>query len=164
MPQDTIINEPRKRVVQKTGGSRVLNILLVIAVVVVGVLFVRAELERRSTQANLEKTSQELEEVKQSTQNNGQEAANEILSKVRKLIDIPVSPAPSVATITDVEALRKTNDFYKNANNGDSLIITENRAILYSFSKNMIIDVVPVQISPSPSVTPFTETNTTPVP
>lgn len=95
----------------------------------------RAEKQRRSIEKNLEKTSQELEQLKKSTENSGQEAANRVLAKVRVLIDIPSEPAPTVATNTDVETLRKSNDFYKKANNGDTLIITANRAILYNAEK-----------------------------
>ena len=61
-------------------------------------------------------------------------------------MDIDTSIQPTVATIVDVNALRARNDFYKNAKNGDYLIVTPNRAILYDPNRDMIIDVVPVQL------------------
>ena len=156
MSEDNTINEPGKRK-KKSGGSKVLNILLIVAVIVVGVLFARAEMQRRAAEQNLKKTAEELQQAKAATQNNGQEAANAILAKVRTLMDVPADPAPTVATITDVDSLRKTNDFYKKASNGDNIIVTQDRAILYDPVKNIIIDVVPVTItSPSPSVSPET--------
>ncbi len=163
MSEDNTINEPGKRK-KKSGGSKILNILLVIAVIVVGVLFVRAEMQRRATEQDLKKTAEELQQAKAATQNNGQEAANAILAKVRTLMDVPADPAPTVATITDVDSLRKTNDFYKKASNGDNIIVTQDRAILYDPVKNIIIDVVPVQItSPSPSPTGTPEATVKPV-
>lgn len=68
-----------------------------------------------------------------------------------------------VATIVDIESLRAGNEFYAQADNGDHLVITRNRAILYDPDRNIIVDVVPVSIdqeeqnkqsSPSPSPTP----------
>lgn len=163
MPEPSTVNAPKKKM-SGTSRSRLLNILLLIAVVVVALLFVRAEKQRRSIEQNLEKTSQELEQIKKATQNNGQEAANQVLANVRLLIDIPNEPAPTVATIVDVDALRKGNDFYKKANNGDNLIITADRAILYSPAKNMILDVVPVEINnkADASVSPAPKTSTSP--
>lgn len=72
--------------------------------------------------------------------------ANEIIANVRRHMEIPTDPEPTVATIVDVNALRSKNDFYKNAKNGDHLIVTPLRAILYDPIKDVIIDVVPVQL------------------
>lgn len=72
--------------------------------------------------------------------------AKSIIDKVRKHIDIPTDVEPTVATIVDVNALKSRNDFYKNAKNGDNLIVTPTRAILYDPDKDMILDVVPVQL------------------
>ncbi len=170
MPDENTVNAPRSRS-RKSGAARILNIILIIAIIVVAVLFVRAEMDRRSIEENLEKTSAELEKIRQATQNSGQEAADAVLEKVRKLIDIPAEPAPTVATIVDVEALRQSNEFYNKANNGDTLIITANRAILYNEEKNMILDVVPVEInqenpaaaSPGPEVPPEAQSSPTPI-
>ncbi len=69
--------------------------------------------------------------------------------------------------------MRKTNDFYKKAKNGDNLIITQERAILYDPERSVIIDVVPVTIdkttpAPTPSgaapaESPAPATSTAPV-
>lgn len=155
------INEPKRK--KTPRKSSLLNIILIIAVIVVGVLFARAEMQRRTAEKDLQKTTQELQVAKQSTQNSSQEAANAILEKVRLLINIPSDPAPTVATITDVDSLRKTNAFYNKAENGDNLIVTADRAILYSPLKNIIIDVIPVQISASPSVSPGATPEASPV-
>jgi hypothetical protein len=139
-------------------SPRLLNGLLIIALIIVGVLFVKAEKTRRAAEEKLKQTSQQLDEVKNSTQKSGAEAAKEVLNKVKALIDLPTDPEPTVATIVDVDSLRKSNDFYNKAKNGDNLIITADRAVLYDSQRNIIIDVVPVQLnknaSPSPTPTP----------
>lgn len=72
--------------------------------------------------------------------------AKAIVDKVRKHIMIPMDTEPTVATIVDVDALKSGNEFYKNAKNGDNLIVTPTRAILYDPVADIILDVVPVQI------------------
>jgi hypothetical protein len=70
----------------------------------------------------------------------------DILASVRKHIALPDDIKPTVAEILDVATLQARNSFYKNAVNGDYLIVTTTRAILYSPSKDMILDVMPVQL------------------
>lgn len=77
--------------------------------------------------------------------------AQAIIEKVRRHIVIPGTTEPTVATIVDVEALRAQNEFYKNAKNGDHLIVTPTRAILYDPDADVILDVVPVQLTPPPN-------------
>ncbi len=72
----------------------------------------------------------------------------EIVDAVGKLYALPPGIDPTVATIVDVDALRKTNTFYAKAENGDTLVVTADRAILYDPKKKIILDVVPVQIQP----------------
>lgn len=72
--------------------------------------------------------------------------AQAIIERVRQHIEIPTDVEPTVATIVDVEALRAQNDFYRLAKNGDHLIVTPARAILYDPDRDLILDVVPVQL------------------
>jgi hypothetical protein len=145
-----------KIVKSRKTGTRLLQILLFIVVIAAIGLFGWAEAQRRSALQKLQETSAKLEEVQKSTQRNGADIANEVLAKVRKHIDIPVNPAPTVATIVDVERLKQANEFYKAAKNGDHLIITDKRAILYDPDRDIIIDVVPVVIDKNASPAPST--------
>lgn len=141
------IKPPIKR---KKGRLGVLvNLLLLIAIIAVVALFVRAEQDRRAARADLEKTAQQLEELKKSTEASGQQVAAEVLDKLRKHMELPTDPEPTVATITDVDRLRESNEFYNKAKNGDHLVITDKRAVLYDAQKDLIMDVVPVQITPN---------------
>ena len=142
----TMIKKPLKK---KRGMGFLLNLLLLVAIIAVVAMFVRAEQDRRAARGELEKTAQQLEELKNSTQASGQQVAEEVLNKIRNHIELPTDPQPTVATITDVERLRESNEFYQKAKNGDHLIITEKRAVLYDPERDVIIDVVPVQISPA---------------
>lgn len=121
---------PQKR--RRRFGQGLLNIVLLLAVVGAAVLFVRAEQQRRSAENELKQTAQKLEEIQKSTKGSGAEVAREVLEKVRRHMDVPNDPAPTVATIVDVNKLREASEFYKVAENGDHLITTSKRAILYS--------------------------------
>lgn len=139
------------------------TILLVIGIIIAVGLFAWAERQRRSTAKELTQTEQQLEEAKKSTQKNGEEVAKEVLAKVRNHMEIAETPAPTVATIVDVEKLKQTNEFYKKAKNGDHLIITQNRAILYDPDRDRIVDVVPVRVNPT-SPAPPAPASVTPAP
>lgn len=116
----------------------VLLIALVILVVIV-------DTQRRKAQTELRNLTVRLEQLQGNNQEN-QEKAKQVVVKVQKLMDIDVSVEPTVATIVDVEKLRVQNPFYNKAENGDYLIVTPTRAILYREEENIILDVVPVQI------------------
>lgn len=133
-----VLRAPRRR----RGG--LFNLVLIVGIIVTISLYIWAEQERRETEQKLGQTAQELEEIKRSAQTSGQEVADQVLGKLRQHIDLPTDPQPTVATIIDADALRKTNEFYNPAKNGDHLIITEKRAILYDPKRNVILDVVPV--------------------
>ena len=121
---------------------KLLNIGLFVVVIVILTLFVRAESERRAT-------VKELEEVSKSTQESGEERAARVLEAVQKHMKIITDPEPTVATIVDIERLREASSFYEAAENGDHLIITKNRAILYDPDNDIIIDTVPILAQPS---------------
>ncbi len=116
--------------------------LLVIALVV---LVVVLDTQRRQAEGELKNLTVRLEQLQGNSQEN-QERAKQIVTRVRTLIDIPADITPTVATIVDVEKLRAQNPFYNNAKNGDYLIVTPTRAILFDADRGVIIDVVPVQI------------------
>ena len=116
--------------------------LLFIALVVLVVIL---DVQRRSAQRELKNLTVRLEQLQGNSPEN-QEKARTIVQKVRALIDIPQDIEPTVATIVDVDKLKERNPFYEKAKNGDFLIVTPTRAILYDETANKILDVVPVQI------------------
>lgn len=148
------VKAPKKR----RGGF--LNLLLIIGIIVTISLFAWAEQQRRDAQQKLQQAATELDELRKSAETSGQEVANKVLEKLRTHIDIPTDPAPTVATIVDADALRGANEFYTPAENGDHLIITTKRAILYDPDRDIILDVVPVAINQSEQATPNQTTPT----
>ncbi len=77
-----------------------------------------------------------------------QKEADRLVSQVGKLIALPSDEKPTVATITDIDKL-KDQPFFKNAKNGDKVLIYTNakKAILYRESENRIVEVGAVNIN-----------------
>lgn len=118
--------------------------ILLIALVVLAVVL---DTQRRRAQTELHNLTVRLEQLQGNNAAN-QEKAKTVVERVKKLMDIDTSVEPTVATIVDVAKLREQNPFYNKAENGDYLIVTQTRAILYREEENKILDVVPVQIEP----------------
>jgi len=82
---------------------------------------------------------------------------NTLINKVSKLIVIKTDEKPTVATIQDADILRTQNpDFYKNAQNGDRLLIWSDKAVLYSSATDKLLAVLPIRIptaNPAPTTT-----------
>ena len=123
------------------------RLLLPILLVSLVVLVIVLDAQRRAAQAQLKQLTVKLEQLQGggNTAEN-QQRAKEVVQKVRMLMDIDTAVEPTVATIVDVKKLQAQNAFYNKAKNGDFLIVTPTRAILYDAAKNKILDVVPVQI------------------
>lgn len=89
---------------------------------------------------------------KPEAQNKIAEKANEqLLRDVRNIILLP-DPAdeePVIASVINADSLRKENaDFYKDAQDGDTLLIYSSKALIYRQSENKIINVAPVALTP----------------
>ncbi len=81
----------------------------------------------------------------------------QLINQVGKLLMLPKDETPTVATVTDAPKL-KNQPFFKNAKNGDKVLIyvKARKAILFDPKANIIIDVAPVNVAsntntPTPS-------------
>lgn len=122
-----------------TFGSAVLLILLLLALVGFGWAYTNYFKAQRQIAALSDPNIQnELNQAE----------TKALLEKVGKLIVIPSNEDPVVATINDVETLATQQDFYKDANNGDKLIIfySAQKAIIYDEEANVLVNVGPVSI------------------
>lgn len=99
-----------------------------------------------------------------------QAEANALIAKVSKLMVLPADETPTIATVTDIEAV-KDQPFFANAQNNDKVLIYQKagKAILYRESENKIIEVGAVNFnqalaSPEPAVvaTPTVKPTLTP--
>jgi len=74
-----------------------------------------------------------------------EEQAKTTVSKIKQILLVEGTEDPAVAEIKDVETVKKSNpEFYKNADNGDKLVVYSYRAIIFRESANQIINVAPI--------------------
>ena len=121
------------------GRGKIISVLIVIGLII---LVIFLDIRRRDA-------NKKLLQYEQSggNQAQNQEVAKDVTEKVRRLMVIPDGINPTVATIVDVKELQAHNAFYNKAKNGDYLVVTNDRAILYDPVADKIIDVVTVQAS-----------------
>lgn len=125
------------------SSKKLLTTILIVGLAVLA--FVNYQ-KRMELATELQKLSVQMEQLQTGNSPENVAEAKRIVDQVRTHMHIDESIEPTVATIVDVEALRAQNEFYANAKNGDFLIVTPTRAILYDPNKDMILDVVPVQL------------------
>lgn len=112
----------------------------------------------------------QLHIAKQNPEVATQEETTELINKVSKLIVLPEGETPTVATVSDPEAL-KDQIFFAQAQKGDKVLIyaEAKKAILYSVTLDKILEVAPLNIgdktvknttSPAPVVVEDPETTT----
>ena len=91
----------------------------------------------RQYKANETKLNNPTEATKQENQ--------ALVAKVGKLMVLPSEEA-QVATVSDVENLKKTQQFFQDAEDNDKvlLFLTAKKAILYRPSTNIIVNVAPI--------------------
>lgn len=133
---------------KSAGMKTVLVVILILALA--GLAFMQYT-KRMQVARELEKLTMQMEQLRTGNDPQNVAQAKEIVEKVKKHMTIADGIDPTVATIVDIEKLRTQNEFYKNAKNGDHLIVTPTRAILYDAEKDVIIDVVPVQLEQQPA-------------
>ncbi|MFH1621201.1 MAG: LytR C-terminal domain-containing protein [Patescibacteria group bacterium] len=85
------------------------------------------------------------------TQASTSEGIQALISMVAKHISVKTDEDPTVATIQDPDLLRTQNPvFYKEAENGDRLLVWSDKAVLYSVTKDRLLYVLPINLPPAP--------------
>ena len=72
------------------------------------------------------------------------EQINNVLKEISKHMVLPKDEQPTVATITNVDKLKKQMPFFDKAQNGFKVVVYKEKAILFDPANNIIIDVAPV--------------------
>ncbi|HSE56759.1 MAG TPA: hypothetical protein VLB02_01595 [Candidatus Paceibacterota bacterium] len=87
---------------------------------------------------------------KKSRANPAQEEAKDLAAEVGRIILLPADELPTVATVSDPEAL-KSQAFFADAKKGDKVLIYTNakKAVLYDPVAKKIINVAPLNIGES---------------
>lgn len=117
--------QPRRRL----SGQWISLVALLLAVVIAGVVYF---VFWRSDSAEDAKNQQQIQDL---------------VNEVGRLIDLPTNETPTIATVSNLEAL-KGQEFFARAQVGDKVLIypQARKAILYSPSKQRIIEVAPLNI------------------
>ncbi|MFA6256701.1 MAG: hypothetical protein WCT29_00095 [Candidatus Paceibacterota bacterium] len=73
----------------------------------------------------------------------------ELVNKVSEHMVLPLGELPSVATVTDPEALKADHPFFTSASKGDKVLIYSKakRAILYSVKLDKIVDIATINVT-----------------
>ncbi len=127
-----------------------LFIVIVVSAVIASVAYLYLQYQKAQTEITSLKSIG-------SSSNLTPEQAKGIIDRVGKLVDLPTGEEPTVAVIKDASKL-KSQAFFKNAQNGDIILIYQKaqKAYLYSIKQNKLLDVAPVSLGASP--TPGTQT------
>lgn len=90
-----------------------------------------------------------------------QEQVSQLIEKVGKHMILPRDEEPTVANVTDADALKKEQPFFESAKNGNQVLVyaQAKKAILYDSTEDIIVNVGSVSIdhsaSPIPSSSPL---------
>ena len=100
----------------------------------------------------------EVVALRKSSQTAIQEETSKLIASISKLIILPEGETPTVATVSDPEAL-KSQPFFINAQIGDKVLIYTKfkKAILYRPAENKIVEVAPINIGESVNPAPVSE-------
>jgi hypothetical protein len=78
-------------------------------------------------------------------QEKNQAETDRVLSALKKVLFVGEQEAPTVARVEDPEKLKSSNqEFYKDIQKGDYLIIFPKRAIIFRESANQIMNIAPI--------------------
>lgn len=92
-----------------------------------------------------------------------EEKARVTVDNLKKILKINGDEQPAVALIQDVTKTKESNqEFYKDAENGDALIVYSSRAIIYREKDNQIINIAPI-INPAAAGTGASSSSTSSV-
>lgn len=133
-----IITKPKTRADRNRSWLRPLILILIVAAIATPVYFYL-----------------KYRHIKDSPAVKGQQDAKAVIEAVGKLIDLPKDDVPTVATVTDPEAV-KDQSFFQNAKKGDKVLIYSkaNKAILYDPVAKKIVEIAPFHVGGAESSPP----------
>ena len=88
------------------------------------------------------------------SQQAARDEVTQLVAAVGKLYALPTGETPVVATVADPAKLA-SQPFFKNAKKGDKVLIynVAQKAILYDPIANILVEVAPLSLNPTPAVT-----------
>ncbi len=129
-------NDKKPEVPSTKTNSKMLPWILLLVVLVGGVA-ASMYYRNRANQAESNPTAVQQEK--------NQAETDRVLTSIKKVILISETDAPTVARVEDPEKLKSSNqEFYKDIQVGDYLVIYPKRAIIFRESINQIINIAPI--------------------
>ncbi len=100
----------------------------------------------------------QLKAFKENPQILAQQETDALVAQVSKLVVLPSDETPTIATVTDPEAL-KDQPFFATAEKDDKVLIyaKAQKAILYSVKMNKILEIAPLNLGENSPVVPEEE-------
>jgi type II secretory pathway pseudopilin PulG len=96
-------------------------------------------------------TKQELAKLStaEGQQRLAQQEVDMVINQLKKRMILPDKERPTLATVTDVEVLKKNQPFFQKAQNGDKVLVYvgDKKAIIYRPSKDLIVNVGFIAVS-----------------
>lgn len=135
-------------------NKRKIILVLVLMTVMIGVGgLIKLSKENRSLRS-------EIQGMKDDPSKLSKEETAKVVALVGKLVILPEGEEPVLATVTDKEKLKEQPVFAK-ADNGDKILIYSlaKKAYIYNPVKNVIVDVVPVDLGDSSITITGTDVN-----
>jgi hypothetical protein len=131
------VSEPKKLQLKKALKSKYIFAIVILLIAVLPAFY----FYNRSKQAE-----QRLNDPNTANQ----KVIDEVVKKVGRHILLPTGEQPTLATVSDVSKV-KSQPFFVNSNNGDKVLVytQARKAILYRPSKDIIIEVAPLNIDSS---------------
>lgn len=80
-----------------------------------------------------------------------QKEVDDTVARISKLIILPEG-IPNLSIIQDVKTLAEKQPFFKDAENGDKILIYKDKAIIFSPTRNILVNVGPVYAQDSQAV------------
>ncbi|MDD5437603.1 MAG: LytR C-terminal domain-containing protein [Patescibacteria group bacterium] len=141
--------------------------LVLLAIIVLTAIALMVNQKIKSRQQPAQNSATQTAQTDQAKKAMDKSDIQSLIARVGSLIMVNANEEPTIATVQDAEALRKSNPvFYKDAENGDRLLVWSDKAVLYSTRLDKLLAVMPITgqagvIGPSSTSTQATLNSTT---
>ena len=127
--------QPEEEMSQIELSKPMITLIAVVAVIVVGLVIMFI--------AGASKDDEITKDVQAEV---SQEELQSIIAKVGELIILPEGQEPMVATVQDAEKLALEKPFFIGSQNGDRVLLYQDKAIIYRPEEHKLINVGPVYV------------------
>ncbi|MEA2064992.1 MAG: LytR C-terminal domain-containing protein [Patescibacteria group bacterium] len=134
MPIKKSINTPKQEI-----SKKVLPIFLIFCLLIISAAFVWTFLNYQKAKKRILHLS-----TPEARQELAEQESSELLDKIKRHIILPTEESPMIAVIKNIESLISEQEFYKDAKNGDKLVVYKRIAIIYDPDRDILVNVGPV--------------------